>query len=194
MPNEFDDRSLIEAVKLVREIGIAASLKKLTIAQTWGALAAIGAVLTAVGGLLWGLILPPDLVPCYKAEGYPRGEWLASGRATDFTGQRPGIEKFITFLSDTDGTVDTDVLSSDNPPKRLPQGKFTVNPKLDAGSETTMVQTVEKKYSAKATLHVSDDGCVISGLFEDTNGNRVDARYFWFTRSQFWVRRKRTQR
>lgn len=159
-----------------------------------GVLTAVAAAATAIAGLIGGLhqagvLGRPDVKPtpvptvqvgdgkptpvptvqlCSTRTGYPRSRW----RVDDKSNSSPASATFVTFTRPTGGTW-------------LPytgQGSFESFPAPSPGAEVVIKFRVDSgNYLSTNNLVVSSDGCRMDGTYDDSEGHRGEARYFYDT-------------
>lgn len=161
--------------------------------QLWAVIVALGALLSgafALGDRLNQRSGSEDkeLVSCLKADGYPKGEWLASGEVTSTLGV-PSAHKIATdpaiyFRESKSGTWVTN--------ETMEQRTFELDRPLESNQKVLITFTAkgdhgQPDYTSKFNPTVSPCGCLMTGPFEDSVGHRGAATYFWHGRDRYWV-------
>ena len=110
----------------------------------------------------------PTVQLCSARTGYPRGRW----RVDDKSSSSAASATFVTFTRPTGGTW-------------LPytgQGSFESFPTPSPGAEVVLKFHVDSgNYLSTNNLVVSSDGCRMDGTYNDSDGHRGEATYFYDT-------------
>jgi hypothetical protein len=164
-------------------------LSELTPTQVWALLGAVVALLSGSFGL--GVRLAPvlsptqpaavqDLVPCFKADRYPLGNWLLSGEIT--VGQKTMMTSGMRFTSSTEGTSLTNEQGG-------AVGHFVFDNRPVPGEKAHYRATDGTGYEGDVTGYVSNSGCSIEGDWYDNRGHSGHEILFWIQPHEFWVKR-----
>ncbi len=81
-----------------------------------------------------------DVVPCWKANGYPRGEWLFSGSCRE---KQVAIAASLRFETATSGSVMTNETGG-------PLGSFYIEHELAPNQQVVYTATTETGYKSKS--------------------------------------------
>jgi hypothetical protein len=144
-----------------------------------GVLTAVAAAATAIAGLIGGLHtagllgggnVKPAPAPteqlCSARTGYPTGRW----RVIDKSNPSPSSSTFVIFTRPAGGTW-------------VPytgQGSFESFPTPSPGAEVVLKLRVDSaNYVSTNNLVVSADGCRMDGTYNDTEGHKGEASYFY---------------
>ena len=157
-----------------------------------GVLTAVAAAATAIAGLIGGLhtagllgggnvkptpaptvqvgdVKPtpePTVELCSARTGYPTGRW----RVIDKSNPSPNSSTFVIFTRPAGGTW-------------IPyagQGSFESFPAPSPGAEVVLKLRVDSgNYLSTNNLVVSSDGCRMDGTYNDSEGHKGEASYFY---------------
>ena len=179
-------------------------IKSLTAAQAWAVLVAIATVLGGaftLGRYFTDLEkkLPSNggaaetiPVPCYKAKDWPKGVWLVWGHFDNNWKPISDDDKFpqlatkVRFDSSTTYVAQgnrkmTDLNKNEN------EFHATVNPAMQAGAVISARGQDGSGYTSKMPSgRVSSDGCMVTGDFDDSDGNHGSLTYL-YERSRYYV-------
>jgi hypothetical protein len=179
-------------------------IKALTAAQAWTMLVAIATVLGSaftLGRYTPSANLPSSKgkaetipVPCYKAKNWPKGVWLVWGHITNDWKSAPHDRKFpqitttVTFDSSTSYVAQGDFDNVGNV-KDTTKNQFRaiLSPAMEPGTVIHIRGQNGTGYkSESADGFVRSDGCMITGTFSDSLGQRGTLNYL-FERSLYYV-------
>jgi hypothetical protein len=151
-------------------------------------------VLGAVSGIfsagMWWQnqsVAPPasDLVRCDQADGYPLGLWLVSGNA--YNNEKPPrpivLASSVRFTSKTTGTL----VAADEI-ERV-DGVFRLNREPSSRESLDYVFEAKNGYVSRWRPTVSEDGCSMTGDFDDTDKNAGTFTMIWRGRENFYVKK-----
>jgi hypothetical protein len=176
------------------------TLGDLALALTPGQLWSVG---LAVAGLLSAsfalgqqyVILTADprvseaaVVPCSKATGWPTGRWWTWGNL------RTWDPKATTLVQIGEGvtleTTSSGVMLTDEQRQKGSGGVASVrlDRALQPGEPVVITVQDDTGYTATSRLTVATDGCLLKGLFSDTNGNTGNINFLW-DRPEYFVQR-----
>jgi len=144
-----------------------------------GVLTAVAAAATAIAGLIGGLhsagllggenvkpMSAPTEQLCSARTGYPIGRW----RVIDKSNASANSSTFVIFTRPAGGTW-------------VPyagQGSFESFPTPSPGAEVVLRLRVDSgNYLSTNNLVVSSDGCRMDGTYNDSEGHKGEASYFY---------------
>jgi hypothetical protein len=203
IPDDAEEKPIEQ--RPIREIWNA-----LTIAQAWGFLGALSAIIVgsaAVGAWSSQIISTAsrgresynetttkpaqsahsseaNLVACKQARDYPLGEWYLSGVAKNRNNTNEHyvpLGGVVRFTGEREGTS---VTNEDKDPIlffTLTSGSLKQDPTVHLRGET------KEGYWAEGDFVVSADGCRFGGEFKDSDGDFGTITYIWSGRQRFWV-------
>jgi len=119
-----------------------------------------------------------DVVPCWRANGYPRGEWMISGVVRE---KEVPLATSLRFDTSLTGSVMTNE-------KGGPLGSFSIDHELAPSQSVVYTAKTTTGYLATLKGLVSPCGCYISGDWVDNQGHSGFATYFWRARDRYWVK------
>jgi hypothetical protein len=132
--------------------------------------------------------------PCYAAQGWPRGEWYLWGRFdnhrptkgnTDDMTRIPQI--FPQAIFDSDHSFRSETEENAEKPNKNAMDRTYVAVALNGGQVKRNAVVVFQgndntkpvNYEMTESLRVSDDGCMLTGRWQDNRGNFGDEHYLY---------------
>ncbi|SRR5579883_211587 len=128
---------------------------------------------------------PGGPVPCYQASNWPAGTWLTWGHIDKNGEPFPQITGSVIFDSAVSFHAQTDQRTPDATKNEF---RGILDKPLAPGVSFTAEGRDGTGYVSHSDGQVTADGCMISGHFGDTKGNR-GTLYYLFKRDKYYVDR-----